>query len=268
MPDTMLVAGHRGARRIRPENTMTAFRYAMEVGVDMIETDIRQTKDGYLVLMHDAKVDRTTDGTGLVRDFTLKEFRALNAAAHDEGFAKEAPPMLEELLELVAGHPTMTINLELKEYPHVEGAEFAHDTAEKTLAMAEKYGLGKRIWVNSWSGEMLRWVCDTYEHRYPLHGYYPYFYLGDNAGDPTQYLDVACLFHAEKVDGKIRSLPGQVCPQSWFDDLASHGIEPWVGAGVKTFEDLEACAQRGAKLITTDDPAQTLADLRRMGRHP
>ena len=95
----MLVAGHRGARRIRPENTMTAFNYAIDLGVDMVETDIRQTKDGQLVLMHDARVDRTTDGSGLVRDHTFAEFRRLNAAAHDDGFAPEKPPLLEELLE-------------------------------------------------------------------------------------------------------------------------------------------------------------------------
>ena len=57
--NVMLVAGHRGARRIRPENTMTAFKYAIDAGVDMVETDIRQTKDNQLVLMHDARVDRT-----------------------------------------------------------------------------------------------------------------------------------------------------------------------------------------------------------------
>ncbi len=83
--NVMLVAGHRGARKVRPENTVSAFRYAMDVGVDMVETDIRQTKDGCLVLMHDERVDRTTDGSGRVREFTYAEFRRLNAAAHDAG---------------------------------------------------------------------------------------------------------------------------------------------------------------------------------------
>ena len=266
-PNVMLVAGHRGARRIRPENTMTAFKYAMDAGVDMVETDIRQTKDHQLVLMHDAKVDRTTDGTGLVRDFTFAEFRRLNAAAHDEGFAPECPPTLEELLEMVAVHPTMLINLELKEYPHVEGEEMAFDTADKTVALVEKYGLAKRIIFNSFSGRLLDYLARKYDHRYALHGYYPYFYLGPEYGCPEDYLDVACLFHAEVVDGKIRGLEGQICPQSWFDELLSHSIEPWIGAGVKTYEDLELGFNRGARLVTTDNPVETLDCLRRMGHH-
>lgn len=265
--NVMLVAGHRGACHIQPENTMTAFRYAMDAGVDMIETDIRQTKDGQLVLMHDAKVDRTTDGSGFVRDFTFAEFRRLNAAAHVDGFVAECPPTLEELFELVAPHPTMLINLELKEYPHVEGEEMAYETADKTIAMVEKYGLGKRIILNSFSGKLLHHISEQYGRRYPLHGFYPYFYLGPDHGNPDEYLDVACLFHAELRDGKIQSLEGQVCPQSWFDYLIERHIEPWIGAGVTTYDDLALAFERGARLITTNNPVETLEFLRRMGHH-
>ena len=110
--NVMLVAGHRGARKVRPENTVSAFRYAMDLGVDMVETDIRQTKDGCLVLMHDERVDRTTDGSGRVREHTYAEFRRLNAAVHDEGFAPEAPAALEELLEMASDRPGMLLNLQ------------------------------------------------------------------------------------------------------------------------------------------------------------
>ena len=263
----MLVAGHRGARRIRPENTLTTFRYAIDLGVDMVETDVRQTKDGHLVLMHDARVDRTTDGSGYVRDFTLADFRRLNAAAHDASFAPERPPLLEELLELLAAHPTMLLNLELKEYPHVEGETRAFDTADRSLELVERYGLGGRVILNSFSGQLLRRMQSAYGRRYPLHGYIPYFYLGPEPGDPDQYLDVACLFHAELVDGKERALPGEVCPQSWFDEAIAKGIEPWVGAGVRTKEDLALSFERGARLVTTDDPESTLRYLREMGHH-
>ena len=265
--NVMLVAGHRGACHIRPENTMTAFQYAVDAGVDMIETDIRQTRDGQLVLMHDAKVDRTTDGTGLVRDHSFADFRRLNAAAHVEGFAPERPPLLEELLEMAAEIPGMLLNLELKEYPHVEGEEAAFDTADRTIALAEKYGLGQRIILNSFSGRLLKYIRDRYGRRYPLHGFYPYFYLGPEPGDPEDYLNVACLFHAEMRDGKIHGLPGQVCPKEWFDALIEKNIEPWVGAGVTSYEDLALAFQRGARLVTTNNPIETLAFLRRMGHH-
>ena len=73
------VAAHRGASASHPENTMEAFRAAIEMGVDQIETDVRITADGELVLIHDATVDRTTNGTGKVAQMTLAELKALDA---------------------------------------------------------------------------------------------------------------------------------------------------------------------------------------------
>ena len=263
-----LVAAHRGARRVQPENTVTAFRWAIGLNVDMIETDIRQTKDHCLVLMHDARVDRTTDGSGFVRDFNFCEFRGLNAAAHDEGFAPERPAALEELLEMTAAHPTMLLNLELKDYPHIEGDEWAFETAEKTIELVEKYGLGKRIILNSFSGKLLKYINGRYGRRYPLHGFYPYYHMGAEAAEAEEYLDVACLFHTQQnADGSSSALPGQVCPREWFSYLEDRGIEPWVGAGVKTYEELALAYERGARLVTTDNAAQTLEFIRRMGHH-
>ena len=84
----MMVAGHRGDQSSAPENT-----------VDMIETDVRLTKDGALVLIHDKTVDRTTDGTGAVAEMTLAQLRALNAGTADR---PQPIPLLEELLALLA----------------------------------------------------------------------------------------------------------------------------------------------------------------------
>ena len=77
--DKIILSGHRGERTVVPENTMAAFRYALECGVDMIETDFHLSGDGHLVLIHDHTLDRTTDGAGFVRDCTLEELRALSA---------------------------------------------------------------------------------------------------------------------------------------------------------------------------------------------
>ena len=66
----IVIAGHRGNPAAFPENTMDSFRSAVELGVDMVETDIHVSRDGKLVLIHDHEVDRTTDGTGLVREKT------------------------------------------------------------------------------------------------------------------------------------------------------------------------------------------------------
>ncbi len=267
-PNIMLVAGHRGARVGWPENTVAAFKYAISVGCDMVETDVRQTKDHELVLMHDALVDRTTDGHGRVQDMTLNEFRSLNAAAHVEGFAFEPPATLKELLELTAAHPSLLLNIEIKDYPHVEGEEWAFETVKKTIEMVEKYGLGKRIVLNSFSGKQLSYIHKKYGRKYPLHGFYPYFILGQERDNPDEYLDCACLFHvAQGENGENVGLPGQICPAQWAKELTDKGIEPWFGAGVKTYEDLKTCFEQGGRLVTSDDPAQSLADLRKMGHH-
>src|SRR3954447_960778 len=76
-----LVLGHRGASAYAPENTFAAFDLAMELGADGIETDVRVTRDGVLVLLHDETVDRTTDGTGLVAELCRAELDALDAGS-------------------------------------------------------------------------------------------------------------------------------------------------------------------------------------------
>lgn len=73
------VAGHRGARNVVPENTIPSFLAAVEIGVNELEFDLRASSDGQVVVMHDATVDRTTNGTGLVSELTFAELRELDA---------------------------------------------------------------------------------------------------------------------------------------------------------------------------------------------
>ena len=108
----MLVAAHRGDSYNCFENTMDAFRAAVEAGADMIETDVRMTKDGLLVLIHDETVDRTTNGSGPVSEMTYEELRQLNAG----GIYKPAQiPTLEELLQYCREHHhNINLGVEIK----------------------------------------------------------------------------------------------------------------------------------------------------------
>ncbi|MEU6225673.1 glycerophosphodiester phosphodiesterase family protein [Streptomyces sp. NPDC047042] len=90
-----LTIGHRGIMGVEPENTLRSFVAADRAGLDMIELDLRLSKDGALVVMHDADVDRTTDGTGPVAEMTLAELRALDAGRD------ERVPVFEEVLDAV-----------------------------------------------------------------------------------------------------------------------------------------------------------------------
>lgn len=75
-----LVIAHRGGRGLGPENTLTLFKQTVDMGVDVLEMDLRLTKDGILVVLHDRSVDRTTNGKGPIENYTLKELKALDAA--------------------------------------------------------------------------------------------------------------------------------------------------------------------------------------------
>ncbi|MEV7976609.1 glycerophosphodiester phosphodiesterase family protein [Streptomyces sp. NPDC086519] len=90
-----LTIGHRGVMGVEPENTLRSFVAAQQAGLDLIELDLHLSKDGALVVMHDAEVDRTTDGTGPIAEKTLEELRALDAGRG------ERVPVLEEVLDAV-----------------------------------------------------------------------------------------------------------------------------------------------------------------------
>lgn len=102
---------HRGVMALQPENTMSAFRLALDTGADGIETDVHLTKDGELVLIHDETLERTTDGNGMVSSYTLDELRRFNAGVRYS--QQEVIPTLQELLELVRGE-SIRLNLEVK----------------------------------------------------------------------------------------------------------------------------------------------------------
>ncbi len=267
-PSKMLVATHRGQRFTAPENTLSSFQRAIDAGVDMIETDIRMTKDHELVIMHDPTVDRTTDGTGLIREMTLREFKALNAANDFEGFARESAPTLEEFLKLCARHDNMLIDFELKEYPTPGNEEFAYECADRTIEMMEAYGFGERCVLNSFNGKLLEYIDEKYDHRYRLHGYYPYPVLTDCSRDPREFLYCLCMIlRKEQPDGTLKPLNCTVPPRSYFETVKADGIEPWVCAGLHTAKEIVRCAELGATLITADYPEEALKALREAGYH-
>ncbi len=100
----MLIVGHRGARAREPENTLRALRRGMACA-DYVEVDVRVSRDGVPVVVHDATVDRTTDGAGAVRDLTLRELKTLDA-----GCGEEVPTLLE-VLDCVRGKCGLVVEI-------------------------------------------------------------------------------------------------------------------------------------------------------------
>ena len=109
-----LVFAHRGFSGAAPESTLAAFRKAMEAGADMLECDVRLSKDRQVVVMHDPTLERTTNGRGRVVDHTLDALKRLDAGAwFGPDFARERIPTLEDLLDLAGGR--ILVNIEIKE---------------------------------------------------------------------------------------------------------------------------------------------------------
>ena len=109
-----IVLGHRGWLDRYPENTLVSLRAALDLGGDALEFDLHLSRDGHIVVMHDATVDRTTDGTGRVEEKTLAELRQLDAGSwFAPEFAGERVPTLEEVLDLAP--PDVLLYAEVKD---------------------------------------------------------------------------------------------------------------------------------------------------------
>ncbi|WP_176611432.1 glycerophosphodiester phosphodiesterase family protein [Actinomadura sp. WMMB 499] len=132
-PDAGLtLVNHRGLSPGYPENTLAAFRNSISMGVDAIEIDLRATKDGEIVILHDETVDRTTDGSGRIGDLTLAQVKALDAGGHvSPEFAGERVPTFAETLAAVKGSDVRLL-LDIKESDRV--ADIVEITDEHRMA--------------------------------------------------------------------------------------------------------------------------------------
>jgi glycerophosphoryl diester phosphodiesterase len=115
----VMVVAHRGDWRNAPENSLQAYKLAIEMGVDIVETDLNETKDGVVVIMHDGTIDRTTDGKGKPSDYTLAELKKFHLRNGLGVVTKHTIPTLEEVMELAKGK--ILVNLD-KSYPYYREA--------------------------------------------------------------------------------------------------------------------------------------------------
>ena len=146
------VWAHRGASGYAPENTLEAFEMAVKQQADGVELDVQLTKDGELVVLHDETLDRTTDGKGFVKDYTLKEVQALKAVKTHPEYQTGRIPMLAEVYDLLK--PTgLEINVELK-----TGIFFYPGIEEKVLKLTKEMGMEERIWYSSFNHYSLKKV--------------------------------------------------------------------------------------------------------------
>lgn len=140
----IMVCAHRATEIDKPENSLVAIQNAIDNQIEMVEIDIRETKDGELVLMHDATIQRTTTGTGNVSGYTLQELKQFNLEKANGSLTNEKIPTLKEVFDLTRGK--IYINLDLD-----EKAPFT-----KVYDLAKQYGMLKQVQFYSKDNSLIR----------------------------------------------------------------------------------------------------------------
>jgi glycerophosphoryl diester phosphodiesterase len=153
-PDKFLVIAHRGGRSLGPEGTLYTFRKAVELGVDVLEMDVRSTADGHLIILHDDRVDRTTNATGLVENFTLAELKKLDAAYHWSPDNGRTLPLrnkgikIPTLSEVFDTFSQTKMILEIKDY--------RSSTAHSLCRLIRDHQMTEKVMVASFNADSLK----------------------------------------------------------------------------------------------------------------
>lgn len=261
-PENIYVAAHRGWSSHYPENTLLAFEKALELGVDQLETDLHMTKDGQLVLMHDHKLARTTGAEGLVCEYTLEELKQLDAGSWKGAQFKGLQiPTFIEFMELVKDHPTITLDVELKDYPRDRG-DAAYESCDKALEIIDRYGFTDRVVINTWSAKLNDYIFTKYGDKYRQHLYYPVHLMHERTLPDYSYGYCACMFNRNGVKGNRGIASLEDC-----NAMRALGLRPWAGTAVKDLASLETAIASQVELITCNDVKLILELLREKGLH-
>jgi len=145
------VIAHRGNSSEAPENTLIAIESALDVGADVIEIDVRMTKDSVVVLMHDANVERTTNGSGIIAEMTFEEVQSLDAGRwFDNKFRAEPIPTLAEVIDLIEGEALLLIEVKVAN----RGIE------EEVVKIIKEKKAEAWCWVQSFQNQAIETVQD------------------------------------------------------------------------------------------------------------
>jgi glycerophosphoryl diester phosphodiesterase len=244
-----LVAAHRGASGIAPENTLAAFRRAINQGADILELDVRMTRDFHVVVHHDRDVRRTTGANGCIWDLTLQQIRMLDAGRlFHPRFAGQQIPTLRQVLEMVPSH--VGVNIEAK----TDGDPRKHLAFEEVcilIIMEKKFE--DRVIVSS------------FDHRFleRIHRLFPAIRTGalampirDMRKKPSQI--------ARRTGAGAFICDRSMLRQKHVDD--AHGRNILVGSYViNTPQHLREAVDLGVDVVVTDFPGRIVTGLKQLG---
>ncbi|MBN2453926.1 glycerophosphodiester phosphodiesterase [Candidatus Woesearchaeota archaeon] len=217
----MMKIGHRGAADLEPENTLLGIKRAIELGMDAVEVDVRKTKDNHLVVIHDEKVDRTTDGKGYVCEMTLEQIQKLKSGKG------ERIPTIQQVIDAVKGKCKLII--ELKE----------HTTEIAVAEIIKKNKLEEECYVISFHHPIIRMIKS----------YCPELHTGLLfVGEPVEPVKVAEEANSEALFPNYKFLTNQMTSK-----LHNAGMKIFVW-NCDTKEDIECMKKAGVDGISSNRP--------------
>lgn len=234
----IFIAAHRGYSAKYPENTLLAFKKAIDQQVDMLEFDLRLSKDGEVMIIHDETVDRTTNGSGKVEEFTVDELKKLDAG---QG---ETIPTLRELCELVSAHPHILLNVEIKP----QGG--ALEVVDKSMDILEEFHLVNRSVFTSFDAKVIHYLVDNYHVK--------------TQGFPQDYM----IDFNKVIDGTLSKLTAVALQ---MEDVTVERVRAYRDAGKLVWcycPDEEATVQHsidcGVSLVTCNEISPALKKIKNM----
>lgn len=240
------IFGHRGCMGTFPENTLLGFQQAICKGVDGIELDVQLTKDGEVVVIHDETLERTTDGTGFIKDLTLQEIKQYSVGAKFAHFKQydqrtwdaEGVPTLQEVLELLAPDKA-ELNIELKttlfKYDGIE---------EKVLDLVNEYGNGRKVIYSSFHLPSILRIKQLDPHAEIA------WLLGQKPPHPEDYLQSLDL------EALHLSRSSVITDPLYLKDFVDR-VRVWT---VNNQDEIKQLQDLGVQAIMTDFPEEALAN--------
>jgi glycerophosphoryl diester phosphodiesterase len=233
-----IVIAHRGASAYYPENTMPAFKAAVEMNADMIELDVLLSKDNVPIVFHDKYLDKKSNGQGLLSDHTLSELKKLDAGSwFHEKFKGVQIPTLQEVLEFTSGK--IALNIEIK----TEAVSAENNTIEKSVIdLVERYNLENEVMISSFDYRAIERVKSLNPKIQTALLYERQQSYGREPVD---------LVKDYKVDAF--NFSANECAANWLSQLNTHQI-PFFIYTVNDPGMMKSLIEKGAKGIFTDKP--------------
>ncbi len=246
--DYVLVAAHRAAHNGYPENSISAIKHAINLGADIVELDVKTTKDGIPVLMHDGTIDRTTNGSGKLENYTLLELKTFRLKMQDGTLTDETIPSFEEALQVVNGNIMVDIDLKT-------------GNLEPIVKMVRKTGTEKQVFY--FDNDYIALKEIRYLDKTSLLMPRAYSYeMADSALKlfSPQLVHIDPSFYTIEVTNLIRTENARI----WINALGE--AEEMIRKGaIETA--MNSLLLHGANIIQTDEPALILEYLRAKKLH-